>query len=386
MLFAVGAGTPGRRRQQLRRLPARGAITPARRRTARSRHRAHLLAEARPRHRVRLAGGARGAVRARRDSRVQVPPRRRGRRASTIRELGDLTGHKDEGNRAARQVQQQIDEVRARVRGRPRPRTMLVMGRDAMALRGVFASGGIGFLHELLDIAGGDDVFADVKREAVQPSNETMLVRAAGHHRNARIGRARRRRAREGARRVAAAPLGSRRQNRPHLPSVRRLPCLPRTAARTGCHRVRARPPSGGIQPMKILGCRGVPGKDSAWALHLLNQQYPGAVGAPADHRQRDDGPGGDARRPALGARGPGARRRPAAADRAYSSPVPERNLRGADADAVADACANGFTHAAFGDLFLEDIRRYREEKLAGTGLSRCFRSGASRRGSWRRR
>ena len=55
---------------------------------------------------------------------------------------------------------------------------MLVMERDAMALRGVFVSGGIGFLHELLDAAGGEDVFGDVKREGVQPSNETMLVRA----------------------------------------------------------------------------------------------------------------------------------------------------------------------------------------------------------------
>ena len=47
---------------------------------------------------------------------------------------------------------------------------------------------------------------------------------------------------------------------------------------------------------------------------------------------------------------------------------------------AVAAAVADGFTHVAFGDLFLEDVRRYREERLAGTGLSRCFRCGASRR------
>ncbi len=55
---------------------------------------------------------------------------------------------------------------------------MLVIGRDPMVLRGLYVSGGVGFLHELLDVAGGEDVFADVKREAVQPSNETMLVRA----------------------------------------------------------------------------------------------------------------------------------------------------------------------------------------------------------------
>jgi len=34
---------------------------------------------------------------------------------------------------------------------------------------------------------------------------------------------------------------------------------------------------------------------------------------------------------------------------------------------------AAGFTHAAFGDLFLEDVRRYREERLAGSGLSPLF-------------
>jgi len=42
-------------------------------------------------------------------------------------------------------------------------------------------------------------------------------------------------------------------------------------------------------------------------------------------------------------------------------------------AAAVARAVADGFTHVSFGDLFLEDIRRYREEKLAGTGLTPLF-------------
>ena len=33
----------------------------------------------------------------------------------------------------------------------------------------------------------------------------------------------------------------------------------------------------------------------------------------------------------------------------------------------------DGFTHVAFGDLFLRDIRQYREERLAGTGLEPLF-------------
>jgi diphthamide synthase (EF-2-diphthine--ammonia ligase) len=33
----------------------------------------------------------------------------------------------------------------------------------------------------------------------------------------------------------------------------------------------------------------------------------------------------------------------------------------------------DGFTHVAFGDLFLRDVRQYREDRLAGTGLSPIF-------------
>jgi diphthamide synthase (EF-2-diphthine--ammonia ligase) len=53
---------------------------------------------------------------------------------------------------------------------------------------------------------------------------------------------------------------------------------------------------------------------------------------------------------------------------------------------AAESAVPEGFTHVAFGDLFLEDVRRYREERLAGTGRSRCSRYGASRPGNVRAR
>jgi len=46
-----------------------------------------------------------------------------------------------------------------------------------------------------------------------------------------------------------------------------------------------------------------------------------------------------------------------------------ERRMASATQQAVAD----GYTHMAFGDLFLEDVRGYREQKLAGTGLTPVF-------------
>lgn len=41
--------------------------------------------------------------------------------------------------------------------------------------------------------------------------------------------------------------------------------------------------------------------------------------------------------------------------------------------EAVAKAVQDGITHIIFGDLFLADIRTYREQKLAGTGIAPLF-------------
>src|SRR5689334_12986495 len=41
--------------------------------------------------------------------------------------------------------------------------------------------------------------------------------------------------------------------------------------------------------------------------------------------------------------------------------------------EALERAKERGIEHVAFGDLFLEDVRRYREERLSGTGVSPLF-------------
>jgi len=54
-------------------------------------------------------------------------------------------------------------------------------------------------------------------------------------------------------------------------------------------------------------------------------------------------------------------------------SPCPNDVYERAMRIAVGRAVDQGFTHIAFADLFLEDVRRYREERLAGTGLAPLF-------------
>ncbi len=172
----------------------------------------------------------------------------------TIRALGTATGRTAGAERLARDIQAQLDAVRTRVQGRRRPRTLLVFERDPMTLRGLYVSGGRGFLHEMLEIAGGDNVFADVQREAVQPSQETLLTRAPDVIIEVRAtGLLPAAAAVSDERKAwAAARIDSRRPHRAHPCPERRPPGGPRTPRGAGHRRVRARASPGGVS-MKIL-------------------------------------------------------------------------------------------------------------------------------------
>ncbi len=53
--------------------------------------------------------------------------------------------------------------------------------------------------------------------------------------------------------------------------------------------------------------------------------------------------------------------------------PCPNEIYEARMAAATAQAKASGITHMIFGDLFLQDVRAYREQKLAGTGITPVF-------------
>ena len=97
---------------------------------------------------------------------------------TTIRELGARVGNVKESAALADRIEAEIADVRKRVAGRPRPRTLLVFGRDAETLRGIYASGAVGFLHDMLTAAGGTNVFDDVKRQSIQTTSELAVARA----------------------------------------------------------------------------------------------------------------------------------------------------------------------------------------------------------------
>ena len=114
-------------------------------------------------------------------------------------------------------------------------------------------------------------------------------------------------------------------------------------------------------------------GKDSAWMLHVLKQDPTIEIGGllTTMNEQFDRVAMHAVRRRLLEAQAD------AAGVPLRTVPLPwpctneayEERMRAA----VAQAVAEGFTHVAFGDLFLEDVRKYREEKLAGSGLTPLF-------------
>ncbi len=114
-------------------------------------------------------------------------------------------------------------------------------------------------------------------------------------------------------------------------------------------------------------------GKDSAWTLYTLRQQ-PGVeiVGLLTTYNETNH-------RVAMhGVRmGLVERQAEAAGVPLWSVPLPapcsNEQYESIMRDVIARAKREGVTHIAFGDLFLEDIRAYRENMMAGTGIRPLF-------------
>ncbi|MGA8109239.1 MAG: ATP-binding protein [Acidobacteriaceae bacterium] len=114
-------------------------------------------------------------------------------------------------------------------------------------------------------------------------------------------------------------------------------------------------------------------GKDSAWTLHVLRQSgaYEIAGLLTTLNAAFDRVAMHSTRRALLEAQAQ------AAGLPLHTVPLPwpcsNEHYEAAMRTACDAAVADGVECMAFGDLFLEDVRRYREEKLAGTGLQPVF-------------
>jgi uncharacterized protein (TIGR00290 family) len=114
-------------------------------------------------------------------------------------------------------------------------------------------------------------------------------------------------------------------------------------------------------------------GKDSAWALHRVRQtgdyDVVGALTTVTETFGRVSMHG--VREAVLAAQLDAAGLAPLTVRIPF--PCPNDLYEARMAETIESVRHDGITHIIFGDLFLEDIRRYREEKLAGSGITPVF-------------
>jgi uncharacterized protein (TIGR00290 family) len=114
-------------------------------------------------------------------------------------------------------------------------------------------------------------------------------------------------------------------------------------------------------------------GKDSAWVLHLLRQDSAiDLVGLFTAVNQKYNRASMHATRSEM------LQRQAAAADLPIQTinlpdPCTNEQYDAVMRDFVTESITKGIQCVAFGDLFLEDVRKYREKQLEGTGLEPLF-------------
>ncbi|HEY3243120.1 MAG TPA: cobalamin-binding protein [Phycisphaerae bacterium] len=95
----------------------------------------------------------------------------------TITDLGRLTGHAAAADGLIASIRRELDAVRQRVAHRPRPRVLITISRTPDRLEGIYTAAKGSFLDELIEIAGGQNIFGDQDVRYPVVSTEAILVR-----------------------------------------------------------------------------------------------------------------------------------------------------------------------------------------------------------------
>jgi iron complex transport system substrate-binding protein len=90
-------------------------------------------------------------------------------------DLGTAVGLEANGRRLSAMLAGQLRAVQAEVEGREQPTVLLVFGRRPGAFSELWVNGGVGFLAEIVSVAGGDGLFADLGRPSFRAGLEVLL-------------------------------------------------------------------------------------------------------------------------------------------------------------------------------------------------------------------
>jgi iron complex transport system substrate-binding protein len=89
----------------------------------------------------------------------------------TLRDVGRLTGHAGEADQRIAQMHAGFDALRGRVAGKPRPRVLVVVWPEPL-----YVAGHGTFTHDLVEMAGGENVAAEAKGYATYPLERVLRL------------------------------------------------------------------------------------------------------------------------------------------------------------------------------------------------------------------
>ncbi len=96
---------------------------------------------------------------------------------ASFRQVGDATGASVQAERLVDSTKKQLDSIHARASKSKLTKVMFVVGRTPNSLDGLMVVGRSSFLNELIEIAGGQNIFSDASAGYVKISLEEVLAR-----------------------------------------------------------------------------------------------------------------------------------------------------------------------------------------------------------------
>jgi iron complex transport system substrate-binding protein len=96
---------------------------------------------------------------------------------NSIRVVGDAAGVAPRAGQLAESIRTKLEQIRQRAAALPRTRVMFVIGRTPNRLDGLVVVGKASYLNEIIQIAGGENVFRDAVAAYPTVSLEEVLAR-----------------------------------------------------------------------------------------------------------------------------------------------------------------------------------------------------------------
>ncbi|MEE9229288.1 MAG: helical backbone metal receptor [Acidobacteriota bacterium] len=95
----------------------------------------------------------------------------------TIRSIGEALGTEPEAARLTASIERDLEQFRRRPEPARRPRVLLVTGRSPGTLQNLYTTGRGTFLHEMIRLAGGENLFGDSRIPYPKLSKEEIIAR-----------------------------------------------------------------------------------------------------------------------------------------------------------------------------------------------------------------